>query len=107
MLRWLGAAATRSQIGQDAGRELQVVAHIAGQRVQHVAVHESRPHRAFPQQGRQVIDVAAEGRELGAGRDERGEVVGAMGADPQTRNAFDEVREESAARKPGSSRACD
>ena len=80
MRRSIGAAAARSQVSQDAGGQRQVAAHVAGQRVQHVAVHQRWPHVAFAQQGGQVVDVPAESREFGAGGDERGDVVCAVGA---------------------------
>jgi hypothetical protein len=73
----------RLQIGQHDGRQFQVNAHLTGQRVQHGAVLLRGSHGTLSQQGSQVIDVAAEGGQFGAGRGQCSDVVGAVGARTQ------------------------
>ena len=59
--------------------------YVAGQRVQHLAVLQRRPHIAFAQQICQVVEVSTEGREVDVVGDEGGEVIGAAGAAYQHR----------------------
>ena len=76
----IGAAAARSQVGQDTRSQLQVVAQVIGQRVEHGSVLLGRAKCALTQQRGQVMDVLAEGRDFCAGRDEGREVVCAIRA---------------------------
>ena len=51
-------------------------AHVAGQRVQHVAVGPGGLHIGLAEQHIEAVDVSAQGRQFGAGNPERGDVFG-------------------------------
>lgn len=81
MRRRVGAAATRLQVGQGAGSQRQMAAHDRGQRVQHLTIGPGRLYIGLAQQRSQPVDVSAQGREFGVGRDQCGQVFGATGTD--------------------------
>ena len=89
----IGAAAARSQVGQDTRSQLQVVAQVIGQRVEHGPVLQGWAECTLTQQPGQVVDVSAEGRDFCAGRDEGREVVCAIRAGLQHWHAGHRARD--------------
>jgi hypothetical protein len=67
--------ATRAQVGQRACDQGQVASHVSAQGVQHRPVLLGRAELTVAQQLGQVVEVAAERRQLGARCDQRGEVI--------------------------------
>ena len=58
--------AARLQVGQNVRGQGQVTAHVARQRVEHVAAFLRGLDMALTQQCGQVVNVSGEGREFGA-----------------------------------------
>lgn len=81
----------RLQVGKCVCSQLEVLAHVLGQRVEHFAIAASRLDIGLAQQGREAVDVSAEGREFCAGRDQRRDLVGTVAAGHQDRHAIDQT----------------
>jgi len=104
---WGGAGRPRRpQFGQQARGHFQMRPHIAAKRVEHLAVLQRGSHLALAQQGRQVVQVPGQRRELGAGCVECCEQIRAGGrAAHRQRHLGQQAGDIGTARQPGSRRA--
>ena len=91
----------RREFSERRRRPIEVLAHINVQGLQPFSVRLRGPELAAAQQMGQVVDVAAEQRELGGRCAERGEAGAPIGRRDDSGRAVDQAGEIGAARQPG------